>query len=348
MSIKLCLGKQWGLRRMATPAGHFNMMAVDQRHQISSLVSKTFGIAEDAVNFADVVAIKRVLVQELGEYVSAALLDPNFSFPAALAKLPAHTGFLVTLEDNRFEDTPGGRRSHSIRNWSVEKIKRAGGDGVKLLTWFRPDADPDILAHQKTFVENVGDECRRHDIALVLELLTYPFPKSGRRSSDDFDAADKLPELVLGSVREFAHPRYGVDLLKLESPLPGATLPARDGGAPHLQAQRWFDEMGAICRNAGMPWVMLSAGVTSSQFVRVMEYAYAAGANGFLAGRAIWWDALQQFPDLEKVAAQLRQQGRATLRELDALTLRAGHRWHADYSAFDSFKSEGDMCAAYT
>ena len=106
--------------------------------------------------------------------------------------------------------------------------------------------------------------------------------------------------------------------------------------------------MGAICRNAGMPWVMLSAGVTSSQFVRVMEYAYAAGANGFLAGRAIWWDALQQFPDLETFATQLRRQGRATLRELDALTLRAGHRWHADYSALDSFTSEGDVCAAYT
>jgi tagatose 1,6-diphosphate aldolase len=348
MSIKLCLGKQWGLRRLATPAGRFNMMAVDQRHQISSLVSKKLGIAEDAVNFADVVAIKRVLVEELGEYVSAVLLDPNFSFPAALAKLPARTGFLVTLEDHRFEDTPGGRRSHAIGNWSVEKIKRAGGDGVKLLTWFRPDADPDILAHQKTFVANVGDECRRHDIALVLELLTYPFPKGARPGSDDFDAADKLPELVLGSVREFAHPRYGVDLLKLESPLPGATLPARDGGARHLQAQRRFDEMGAICRNAGMPWVMLSAGVTSSQFVRVMEYACAAGANGFLAGRAIWWDALQRFPDLEQFAAQLRQQGRATLRELDALTLRAGHRWHADYSALDSFRSEGEMCAAYT
>jgi tagatose 1,6-diphosphate aldolase len=79
-----------------------------------------------------------------------------------------------------------------------------------------------------------------------------------------------------------------------------------------------------------------------------MEYAYAAGANGFLAGRAIWWDALQHFPDLGKFAAQLRQQSRAVLRELDALTLRAGNRWHPDYSALDTFKAEGEVCAAYT
>jgi len=347
MTVNLRLGKLRGLRRMATPAGHFSMMAVDQRHQIASFVENQLGLGANAASFADMVAIKRVLVEALGEHVSAVLLDPGFSFPAALAKLPARTGFLVTLEDHRFEATPGGRKSHSIRNWSVEKIKRAGGDGVKLLTWFRPDADPDILAHQKSLVESVGKECRRHDIALVLELLAYPFAKSARRTFDAFDSTDKLPELVLGSVHEFIHPRYGVDLLKLESPLPGATLPARNGGTGHLQAQQWFDEMGALCRDAGMPWVMLSAGVTSAQFLRVMEYAYAAGANGFLAGRAIWWDALQQFPDLEKFAAQLRDQGRATLRDLDALTLRAGNPWHPDYSALDSLKSEGDMCAAY-
>ena len=348
MSIDLHLGKKRGLSRMATPAGHFTMMAVDQRHQIASLISTKLGIDQSDVSFADLVAIKRVLVEELGGHVSAVLLDPNFCFPGALAKLPARTGFVVTLEDNRFEDTPGGRSSRSIRNWSVEKIKRAGGDGVKLLTWFRPDADPDIVARQKHFVESIGDECRRHDIALVLELLVYAFSQSARRTSDDFDRSDKRAELVLASVREFVHPRYGVDLLKLESPLPGATLPARDGGSAHLQAQQWFDQMGAICRDAGLPWVMLSAGVTSSQFVRVMEYAYAAGANGFLAGRAIWWDGLQLFPDLWKFAAQLRQQSRAVLRELDALTLRAGTRWHADYGALDSFKSEGEVCAAYT
>jgi tagatose 1,6-diphosphate aldolase len=158
MSVNLRLGKMWGLRRMATPAGHFNMVAIDQRHQISTLISKKLGIGVDEVSFADMVAVKRVLAEGLGEHASAMLLDPNFSFPGALEKLPARTGLVVTLEDHRFEDTAEGRRSHLIQDWSVEKIKRAGGDGVKLLTWFRPDADPDILEHQKCYVKNIGDE----------------------------------------------------------------------------------------------------------------------------------------------------------------------------------------------
>lgn len=272
---------------------------------------------------------------------------PDCTFPAERQRLPPHTGLVVTLENHRFRDTPGGRLSHSIADWSAEKFKRACGDGVKVLAWYRPDAEPDVPAHQKRYVEEIGQECWRWDIPLVLELLVYPFPKSARHTVDYIESPEKMPELVLDSVREFAQPKYGVDLFKLESPLPGATLPTRGGSRQHRQAQDWFDRMGAICEDAGIPWVMLSAGVTSPQFVRVMEYAYAAGAHGFLAGRAVWWQALQHFPDLERCADQLREEGCATLAELEQLTLRAGYAWHADYSALDGIKAEGELCAAY-
>lgn len=347
MANNLRLGKQWGLRRMATPAGHFTMVALDQRPPIASLIAKKQGIAPADVAFADMVAVKRVLVDVLGPHASAMLFDPNYAFPAGLQKLPAHTGLVVTLEDHRFRDQPGGRLSHSIKDWSVEKIKRAGGDGVKVLAWYRPDADADIVAHQQRYVAEIGEQCRIHDIPLVLELLVYPFPKSERHTTDYVESPEKLPELVLDSVREFAKPHYGVDLFKLESPLPGASLPAHGDSAESRQAQALFDQMGGICRDAGIPWVMLSAGVTPQQFLRVMAYAYAAGAHGFLAGRAVWWEALQQFPDLAGFEAQLRREGTATLAELAALTARAGNAWQPDYSAFDTLKAEGDFCLAY-
>jgi len=347
MSANLRLGKQWGLRRMATPEGHFTMVALDQRPPIANLIAAKRGITTAEVTFKDMVDVKRVIVDSVGHHASAVLFDPNYAFPAAIDKVRAHTGLVVTLEDHRFEDTAGGRLSHSIRDWSVEKIKRAGGDGVKVLAWYRPDAEPHVLAHQKAYVEAIGKECTQHDIPFVFELLVYPFPRSASHTTDYVESPEKMPDLVLDSVREFAQPKYGIDLFKLESPLPGATLPARDGSPAHLKAQALFDEMGKICTAAGIPWVMLSAGVTAKQFVRVMEYAYAAGANGFLAGRAIWSEAMQHFPDLAKCGAQLRQQGGATLAELEELTKRAGHAWHADYTAFDALKAEGELCAAY-
>jgi len=347
MTSKLKLGKKWGMRRMATPEGHFTMVALDQRPPIANLISAKRGIPLADVNFADMVAVKRTLVNTLGTHASAMLFDPNFAMPAALEKLPARTGLVITLEDHRFRDTPAGRLSHSIDNWSVEKIKRAGGDGVKVLAWYRPDAEPEVLAHQQRYVEDIGKECSLWDIPLVLELLVYPFPKSERHTTDYIESPEKMPELVIESVREFCKPKYGVDLFKLESPLPGATLPPPDGQAAQRVAQGWFDQVGALCKDAGIPWVMLSAGVTSSQFLRVMEYAYAAGAHGFLAGRAVWWQALQHFPDLERCTAQLRIEGSATMAQLKALTLRDGHAWNADYSAFDRMEIEGDLCAAY-
>lgn len=348
MTPPLRLGKTRGLRRLADADGHFTMVALDQRPPIAQLVAQRRGIAPADVGFDDMVAVKRLLVETLGGHASAMLLDPNFAFPAALDRLPAHTGLVVTLEDHRFRDTPGGRLSHSIADWSVEKIKRAGGDGVKVLAWYRPDAAPDVAAHQRDYVRRIGDECRRWDIPYVLELLVYPFAGRDGAGPDYVESPDKRPALVLDSVREFARPEYGVDLFKLESPLPGATLPARDGGAAQQAAQAGFDAMGAICREAGIPWVMLSAGVTGPQFVHVMRYAYAAGAQGFLAGRAIWWQALlQAFPDLDACRAALQRDGLRTLDELATLTRSDGGRWAPDYSPVRALRAEGELCAAY-
>ena len=347
MNIGLRLGKQWGLRRMATPEGHFTMVALDQRPPIESLISVRRGIPAEEVTFKDMVDVKRVIVESVASHASAVLFDPNYAIPAAIEVLPAHTGLVVTLEDHRFQDTAGGRLSKSIEDWSVEKIKRMGADGVKVLVWYRPDASREVLAHQRAYVEAIGAECRRLDIAYVLELLVYPFPSSAGHTTDYIEAPEKRPDLVLESVREFAKPKYGVDLFKLESPLAGATLPPCDGSPAHLAAQVWFDQMGEICKDAGVPWVMLSAGVTPKQFVQVMEYAYAAGANGFLAGRAIWWQAMQLFPDLKASASQLRAEGQTTLDELGALTRKTATAWHADYSATIGVAQEGALCAAY-
>jgi tagatose 1,6-diphosphate aldolase len=65
---------------------------------------------------------------------------------------------------------------------------------------------------------------------------------------------------------------------------------------------------------------MLSAGAERAAFSRILTYAYRAGASGFLAGRAIWWEPLRQFPDVEAARNELRSEGATYLREIGVLT----------------------------
>jgi tagatose 1,6-diphosphate aldolase len=344
----MTLGKIRGLARLANPDGTFCMVALDQRPPIFEAIAQARGISPKDVSFADVLTAKRLLVENLAPHCSSMLFDPNFAVPAAIDILPPSCGLIVTLEEHRTEETEGGRRSRVIDNWSVDKIRSMGGDAVKVLAWYRPDADPAVVEHQKNFARKIGEDCRRNDIPYVLELLVFPFLGTAGHTADYVESPTKLPELVIESVREFARPEYGVDLLKLESPLAANSLPARDGSAAHVAAQKEFDAVGEICRDAGIPWVLLSGGAPHDKFERVLEYAYAAGASGFLAGRTIWLNAIRSnFPDLDVVSAALQKDGVGVLQRLNALTRDKGAKWKPNFPSYDSIRQEGDFARAY-
>ncbi|MDQ8728471.1 tagatose 1,6-diphosphate aldolase [Bradyrhizobium sp. LHD-71] len=342
------IGKNRGLARLADADGHFRMVALDQRPPLFEAIAQAKNITRDQVQYSDVTAAKRLLVEALAPYCSSMLFDPNFAVPAAIDVLPARCGLIMTLEEHRVEETQGGRRSKAIANWSVEKIRAMGGDAVKVLAWYRPDADASVNEHQRRFVREIGQECARYDVPYVLELLVYPFLGSANHTPDYVESPGKLPELVIESVREFAKPEYAVDLLKLESPLAAASLPPRDGSAAARAAQKEFDAIGDICREQGIPWVLLSGGAAREKFERVLDFAYAAGAGGFLAGRTIWLEAVRRhFPDRNAVAASLRQDGVAVLEGLNALTKANANAWTARFPAFSDIKQEGDFARAY-
>ena len=53
------------------------------------------------------------------------------------------------MEDHELRETKKGRYSKNIKNWTVEKIKKVGGDEVKVLAWYRTDSEKKYLVHQK-------------------------------------------------------------------------------------------------------------------------------------------------------------------------------------------------------
>jgi tagatose 1,6-diphosphate aldolase len=317
----LSAGKLWGMRRMADARGLFKMTAVDQRPPIKNPIREKRGTAE--APYADVAGFKLMLVDELQAESSAMLLDPHFALPGGMTLLSPTKGLIVTLEDSLFQETPGGRLSAEIDDWSVEKIKRVGGDAVKVLAWYRPDAGAAVIAAQKDFTRRIGDACRRYDIPFLFELLVYPLPGEANQTTDYIEMKAKHADHVLESVRAFAGDEYGIDVFKLESPVPAKAV--ADGG-DRSGVQKLFDEMGRI---AGRPWVMLSAGAGMAEFKAVLEHAYAAGASGYLAGRAIWSKPFQAFPDWDAIRAGLRAESVPYMRDLNALTDSRATPWHA-------------------
>ena len=320
--MRLSAGKLWSFRRLADEDGRFKMTAVDQRPPIMNLIKERTGVAE--ASYEDVAGVKRLLTRVLAPESSAMLLDPVWAYSGAVSHVRPRQGLLLTIEDHNFEETPGGRKSFEIPDWTVAKIKRLGGDGVKALAWYRPDADPAVCAHQQAFVERLGRACAAQDICFLLELLVYPLPGE---TPEAF--AGKRSELVVGSLKAFTDPRFDVDLFKLESPVAAADIADPDS-AEAGECQRWFDKMG---RATTRPWVMLSAGADMKTFQRVLVYAYRAGASGYLAGRAIWLEAARSYPDTDGMERALVAQGLPYMREINRLTDELATPWQ-DHRVF--------------
>ena len=311
-------GKFWGLRRMADAGGRFKMLAVDQRPPIKTKVMAARGEAQ--ARYDDVRKVKRALMEALAPQATAVLADPTYALCDAMTLLAPDHGLVVTLEDSVFGEGEDGRLSKPIDDWSVSKIKRIGGDAVKVLTWFHPEQDAASRQAQLDFTRRAGEACARHDIPFLLEMLLYPLAADGDQTKDYVEQAGKRADHVLKTVEVMAAPDFGVDVFKLESPLPAKAVPPPGDG----ETAALFAEMGRL---AGRPWVMLSAGASQAAFRNVLYYAFEAGASGFLAGRAIWWDAFQHFPDMARMGADLRGPAAAYMAELNALADAKARPW---------------------
>ena len=320
--MSLSPGKFLGMKRLSDQNGIFKMTAVDQRPPIKKPIADYLNLPE--APWKEVAKFKRMLIENLQSDSSALLLDPHYAIPFSMDSFDAKKGLVVTLEDSVFQETKQGRISSSIDNWTVAKIKRMGADAVKVLAWYRPDAGQDVLVAQKDYVQKVGEECVKHDILFLFELLVYPLSNDKDRTKQYIEMKNKKTDHVLSSVEEFSKLKYGVDVFKLESPVNADQVNEGDLNS--------FKEMGDL---AGRPWVMLSAGAGKSAFKNVLRVAFKAGCSGFLAGRAIWLDAFSNYPDWEKINTELRGSSASYLSEISNLANQFAVPWnkHPCYSS---------------
>jgi tagatose 1,6-diphosphate aldolase len=328
----LSAGKLWGLRRLADAGGRWKMIAIDQRTPLMAPIARIRGAAE--APYEDVAAVKVAITKQLSPLASAMLLDPNFAYPRCAGAMSPRTGLILSLEHHLTQDSAQGRRSDVIPHWSAQQIRRIGGDAVKLLVWYRPDADAAVLQHQQDFVRRIGAECRAQDIVLLLELLVYPLASDAPGYLDAHRT-----QLVQDSMRDFADPAYGVDIYKLEPPAMLRDVPDPEG--PQAGAvQQAYNRLGALTTR---PWVLLSAAAGPADFARSLTYAYRARASGYLCGRAIWQNAFEQFPDLAAMQRELAGASSTFVQGINELTDRLATPWtmHAGWQGGVTMAGDG-------
>lgn len=286
---RLSAGKYRRMTRLCDAEGRFAMLAIDQRGSLQKMIGARRGIAPDTVADDDLRRVKRAVTAAVAPLASAVLTDPLYGYTESLDVIPPNIGVLLSLEVTGYEATGEAERlSRLIEGWSVEAIQRVGADGVKLLLWHHPEASDATQRHQQDIVRSVGEACAGANMPFVLELVTYSMdgPKGPA-------FARGKPELVIHGARTYSDPSYGVDLLKLE--FPGELKYTEEyqdrtfgKGEVVYDLETVRDACARLDEAAGTPWLILSAGVDPEEFVEDIRLANAAGASGFLCGRAVW------------------------------------------------------------
>lgn len=283
--------KRESLKRMSTKDGLIAALAIDQRGSLKKMLRN---INRNKNDSKDIIQFKKMVSSELTPYSSAILLDPEYGLPAAKARA-INTGLLVAYEKTGYDTTEPGRMPDLLADWSVKRLKELGADSVKFLLYYDVDEDSAINDKKQAFIERIGSECAAEELPFFCELVSYDAHNNDTTSTS---YAKIKPHKVIEMMREFSKPRYQIDVLKVEVPV---NMNYVEGFADEheivysrKEALELFKMQSDI---TNLPYIFLSAGVTSKLFQETLFFAHEAGAqfNGVLCGRATWRGGVEPF-----------------------------------------------------
>lgn len=272
MPVSLSIGKIRGLQQCATPRGAIAVLALDHRNNLRNAINPEH---PENVSDAEMSEFKMEVIGALSPVSSAVLLDPQLGAAQCIAGgvLPGGTGLVIAVEATGYTGDPAARQSRILPGWSVEKVRRMGGSAVKLLAYYHPDAS--TAAEIESLVRTVAEDCRKADLPLFLEPLSYSLDPEVKKLSPQ-----ERRRVVVETARRLVVP--GVDVLKAEFPL---DVKAQPDEADWAQA---CDELSTA---SSAPWILLSASVNYETYLRQVTVACRCGASGVAVGRAVWQEA---------------------------------------------------------
>lgn len=323
--IKISQAKMDALNRLSNEKGLIEALAIDQRGSLKKMISD----ASTTTTGEEIVDFKKVASEELTPYASAILLDPEYGLPATTVRNP-QCGLLLAYEKTGYDASTPGRMPDLLEDWSVSRLKEAGADAIKFLLYYDPD-EPTAINHLKhVFVERLGSECLGEDIPFFVEIVTYDTEITDASSAA---FARVKPHKVLESMIEFSKPNYHIDVLKMEVPVNMKYVEGFTDGEVVYSKEEALDYFKRQSDLTELPFIFLSAGVSTELFQQTLEFANEAGSkfSGVLCGRATWREGVKPFAVEGEQAGRewFATQGKANVETLNEIVDRCGTSWRS-------------------
>lgn len=312
------------LENLSTKDGVISALAIDQRGSLKKMLADAANKPADETTIVD---FKKAVSSELTPYASSILTDPEYGLPATKVR-DKNCGLLLSYEKTGYDTTEPGRMPDLIANQSGLRIKNEGGDAIKFLLYYDPDEGQEINDKKKAFVERVGAEAKANELPFFLELLTYDSKIEDTKSAE---FAQVKANKVLQAMKEFSAPQYDVTVLKVEIPFNLKFVEGFNGNNEVVYTQEQAkDLLKQQSDITDLPFIFLSAGVTSEEFIAEIKMAEEAGAdfNGVLCGRATWKPAIKPFAGESEAAGRkwLSTKGKENIENLNQ-ALKGAKSW---------------------
>lgn len=246
--------------KIFTKDNKYLMLALDHRGSFRRMINPE---DPESVNWQQVIEMKQKIISPITDQMSGLLIDPVHGLPAYenAFKDKDKAPFLLCLEESGYDSQSDGR--YTKLQYTTAEHKSLGAKGVKLLIYFNPFLE-ESAQHQLAISKQALADAHENDLPIFIEIVSY--------SSDQVKA--KTPDLIFGALKMFLENGIRPDVFKLE--YPGSV-----------------DDCKKITEIIGeTPWILLTRGARFSLFQRQLQEAILGGAVGFLAGRALWQEAL--------------------------------------------------------
>jgi tagatose 1,6-diphosphate aldolase len=316
--------KMAAISQLSNEQGVISALAFDQRGALKRMMAK-YQTGEPTVE--QIEQLKVLVAEELTQYASSILLDPEYGLPATEAR-NKKCGLLLAYEKTGYDVNAKGRLPDCLVEWSAKRLKEQGADAVKFLLYYDVDDEEQINIQKQAYIERIGSECVAEDIPFFLEVLSYD---DNIADNGSVEFAKVKPRKVNEAMKLFSEPRFNVDVLKVEVPVNMKYVEGfADGEVVYTKeeaAQHFRDQEAAT----NLPYIYLSAGVSAELFQETLKFAHEAGAkfNGVLCGRATWAGAVQVYIEQGEAAARewLRTTGFKNIDDLNKVLTKTATSW---------------------